>query len=88
VQTAFVGAYRRCAGERGLFLAIIDRQGARTRLRFLVEVPDPGSAFAALTQEADGTLAVWWCADCDAGHRIAFNRDTRGFYVAGPATRR
>jgi len=87
-QTAFVGAYRRCEGERGLFVAIIDRPGERPRLRFLVEVPDPGTAFAALALEPDGTLAVWWCPSCDNGHRIAFNRETRGFYVAGPATRR
>jgi len=88
VQSAFVGAYRRCDGERGLFVAITDRPGERARLRFLVEVPDPGTAFAALALEPDGTLAVWWCVACDNGHRIAFNRETRGFYVAGPATRR
>lgn len=87
-QTAFVGAYRRCDGERGLFVAITDRPGERPRMRFLVEVPDPGTAFAALALEPDGTLAVWWCAACDNGHRIAYNRETRGFYVAGPATRR
>ena len=87
-QTAFVGAYRRCNGESGLFVAITDRPGERPRMRFLVEVPDPGTAFAALALEPDGTLAVWWCAACDNGHRIAFNRETRGFYVAGPATRR
>ena len=88
LQTAFVGAYRRCNGEQGLFVAIIDRPGERPRMRFLVEVPDPGSAFAALSQEPDGMLAVWWCAACDNGHRIAYNREARGFYVAGPATRR
>jgi hypothetical protein len=87
-QTAFVGAYRRCDGERGLFVAIIDRPGARLRLRFLVEVPDPGTAFAALALEPDGTLAVWWCGTCSNGHRIAYNRETRGFFVAGPATPR
>ena len=87
-QTAFVGAYRRCDGERGLFVAIIEPSAQRTRMRFLVEVPDPGSAFAALSLEPDGALAVWWCAACDNGHRIFFNRESRGFYVAGPATRR
>ena len=87
-QTAFVGAYRRCDGERGLFVAITDRRAERPRMRFLVEVPDPGTALAALAIEPDGTLAVWWCADCDNGHRIAYSRETRGFYVAGPATRR
>jgi hypothetical protein len=57
-------------------------------VRFLVEVPDPGTAFAALSLEPDGALAVWWCGGCNNGHRIAYNRETRGFYVAGPATRR
>jgi hypothetical protein len=92
LQSAFVGAYRRCDGERGLFMAITDtwRDGLRdkTRLRFLVEVPDANSAIAAVGLEPDGTLAVWWCGQCDAGHRILYNKETRGFYVAGPATRR
>ena len=88
LQTAFVGSYRRCLGEAGLFVAIVDRPGERPRLRFLVEVPEPGTAFAALALEPDGTLAVWWCPACGNGHRIAYNRDTHGFYVAGAATRR
>jgi hypothetical protein len=87
-QLAFVGAYRRCSGEQGLFLAIIEPSRERARMRFLVEVPDPGSALAMLGREPDGTLAVWWCADCANGNRIAFNRDKREFFVAGPATRR
>lgn len=87
-QLAFVGAYRRCTGEQGLFVAIIEPSRERVRMRFLVEVPDPGSALAMLAREPDGTLAVWWCADCAHGNRIAFNRDKREFYVAGPATRR
>lgn len=87
-QIAFVGAYRHCDGEQGLYMAIVEPQRERPRMRFLVEVPDAPSAFAALGREPDGTLAVWWCAGCDTGSRIAFNRETRGFFVAGPATRR
>ena len=85
-QLAFVGAYRRCNGEQGLFMAIVEPQPSRTRMRFLVEVPDAPSAFAALGREPDGTLAVWWCAACDDGHRVAFSREAKGFFVAGPAT--
>jgi hypothetical protein len=87
-QLAFVGAYRRCSGEQGLFVTIVEPLRERVRMRFLVEVPDAGSALAMLGREPDGTLAVWWCADCSNGHRIAFNREKREFYVAGPATRR
>jgi hypothetical protein len=87
-QLAFVGAYRRCSGEQGLFVAIIEPSRERARMRFLVEVPDAGSALAMLAREPDGTLAVWWCADCANGNRIAFNRDKREFFVAGPATKR
>ena len=87
-QLAFVGAYRRCSGEQGLFVTIIEPSRDRARMRFLVEVPDAGSALAMLGREPDGTLAVWWCADCANGNRIAFNREKREFYVAGPATRR
>ncbi len=87
-QSAFVGAYRRCDGERGLFAAIIEPSRQRARMRFLVEAPEPGSGLAMLDREPDGTLAVWWCADCANGHRIAYNRATREYHVAGPATRR
>jgi hypothetical protein len=87
-QLAFVGAYRRCAGEQGLFVAIVEPAAQRPRVRFLVEVPDAPSAIAHLTREPDGTLAVWWCADCPEGSRIAFNREARGFFVAGPAVPR
>jgi len=87
-QIAFVGAYRHCDGERGLYVAIVEPQRDRPRMRFLVEVPDAPSAFAALGREPDGTLAVWWCAACDAGNRIAYNREAHGFNNAGPATRR
>jgi hypothetical protein len=87
-QLAFVGAYRRCSGEQGLFVTIIEPSRDRARMRFLVELPDSGSALAMLSREPDGTLAVWWCADCANGNRIAFSRDKREFFVAGPATKR
>ena len=87
-QLAFVGAYKRCAGEQGLFLAIVEPAAQRPRVRFLVEVPDAPSAIAHLTREPDGTLAVWWCVDCPEGVRVPFNRETKGFYIAGPATPR
>ena len=87
-QLAFVGAYRQCGGEQGLFLAIVEQHRDRPRMRFLVEVPDPGSALATLGLEPDGSLAVWWCVDCANGARIEFNRESRGFFVAGPASPR
>jgi hypothetical protein len=87
-QWAFVGAYRRCDGERGMFAAIVEPAKDRLRMRFLVEAPEPGSGLAMLDREPDGTLAVWWCADCANGNRIAYNRDKREYYVAGPATKR
>lgn len=86
-QLAFVGAYRRCAGEQGLFAAIVEPHPQRPRMKFLVEVPNSPSAFAALGREPDGTLAVWWCAACDHGVRIEFNRETKAFFVAGSAQR-
>jgi hypothetical protein len=88
VQWAFVGAYRHCSGEQGLFVAIVEPGKERVRMRFLVEAPEPGSGLAMLDREPDGTLAVWWCADCANGNRIAYNRDKREYFVAGPATRR
>ena len=86
-QLAFVGAYRRCAGEQGLFAAIVEPHPQRPRMKFLVEVPNSPSAFAALGREPDGTLAVWWCAACDHGVRIEFNRETKAFFVGGSGLR-
>jgi hypothetical protein len=87
-QIAFVGAYRRCAGEQGLFVTIVEPAKERPRMRFLVELPNAGSALAAVGRDPDGTLVVWWCVGCDNGVRIEFNRETKGFFVSGPATRR
>jgi hypothetical protein len=87
-QVAFVGAYRRCDGERGLFATIIEPARERPRMRFLVEVPNTRSALAMLGREPDGTLAVWWCAACPNGVRIEFNRQNNAFFVSGPATPR
>lgn len=87
-QIAFVGAYRRCAGEQGLFAVIVEPARERPRMRFLVEVPNATSALAAVGREPDGTLAVWWCAACPNGVRIEFNRETGAFFVSGPATPR
>lgn len=86
-QLAFVGAYRRCAGERGLFVTIVEPHPQRPRMRFLVEVPNSPSAFAALGRDPDGTLVVWWCAACDHGVRIEFNRESKSFFVGGAAQR-
>jgi hypothetical protein len=91
LQIAFVGAYKRCAGEQGLFAAIVEPDAQRPRMRFLVEVPNTAaatSALAAVGREPDGTLAVWWCIACSNGVRIEYKRDAKGFFVAGPATRR
>ena len=88
MQTALVGAYRRCDGERGLFVMIVEPVRERPRMRFLVELPEPGTALAALSLAADGTLVAWWCnTACDQGSRILYNRETREFYVGGPAVR-
>jgi hypothetical protein len=87
-QIAFVGVYRRCAGEQGLFAAIVEPARERPRMRFLVEVPSSTGVLAALGREPDGTLAVWWCVACPNGVRIEFNRETKGFFVSGPATLR
>ncbi len=87
-QIAFVGAYRRCSGEQGLFAAIVEPGRERCACASWWSCPTPAAASRSSSREPDGTLAAWWCADCANGNRIAFNRDKREFYVAGPATRR
>ena len=57
-QVAFVGAYRRCNGEQGLFATIIEPARDRPRMRFLVELPDTRSALAAVGREPEVAVKV------------------------------
>jgi hypothetical protein len=82
LQTAVLGAYRRCSGEQGLFVLIVEPRADRPRFRYLLEAPDPGTALAGLRFDAARRqLVVHWCGlACDTESRIAWDERT-GRYV-------
>jgi hypothetical protein len=70
-QTALVGAYETCAGERGSFLLILAwPQGKLPVVRYVHEM---GIAFGMVKASKDSTLTVLHCMDCD--HSTSFKWD-------------
>jgi hypothetical protein len=76
MQTALVGLFETCGGEKGQFLLILD-QGTRN-IRFV-----GGSVskhqFAALRVEADSTLTVMYCMDCDFSGSLQWDAEKKSF---------
>jgi hypothetical protein len=71
-QTALIGAYETCGGERGSFLLVLARpQGKSPAVRFVDEIPD--QQFGLLAASPDSTIHVFHCMDCD--HRTSFKWD-------------
>ena len=71
-QTALIGAYETCKGERGSFLLVLTRPPNKPPiLRFVHEMPDePFGMVAALP---DGAIQVFHCMECD--HTTKFRWD-------------
>lgn len=71
-QTALIGAYETCAGQRGSFLLVLARRPHKPpTLRYVHEMPaEPFGMVAALP---DGTIQVFPCMECD--HTTKFRWD-------------
>jgi hypothetical protein len=78
-QTALVGAYESCAGEKGRFLLILrwQRQGLPT-IQFIEEIPTDRQ-FAILQARPDSSIIVWTCMCCDSASRLKWDRSRRRF---------
>jgi hypothetical protein len=79
-QTALVGVYETCAGEKGDFMLILD-QGSNglPTVRYLLAQPNR-QPFSMLQALPDGSLAFAMCMDCDAGGTIKWNK-AKGRFV-------
>ena len=84
-QTALLGVYESCAGERGTFLLVLawPRSGQAT-IRFVHEMPTEHQ-FAVLAPVRDSTISVFHCLDCD--HVTQFKWDkSKGPLRDAPST--
>jgi hypothetical protein len=66
-QTALVGVYESCSGQKGGFLLIVDKSSVFTgKIRFVLAYPTV-HPFAALAIRPGEGLLVMNCMDCDDG---------------------
>jgi hypothetical protein len=76
-QTALVGAYETCTGERGSFLLILAwPQGRAPVIRFAHEM---GIQFGMLKTSTDSTLVVLHCMECDHFTKFKWDKSKRRF---------
>jgi hypothetical protein len=76
---ATVGAYRRCDGELGHFLLVLDPTRRGLKLRYLLERPFDGSVLTVLRQVDEQTLRWSPCLACNEGVLVRWNPQTRYF---------
>jgi hypothetical protein len=82
-QTALLGVYESCTGERGTFLLVLawPRSGQPT-IRFIHEIPGEHQ-FAVLGPVRNSTISVFHCMECD--HLTQFKWDkSKGRFVMLP----
>jgi len=76
-QTALVGVYETCKGERGAFILILAMpQGKSPAVRFLVEIPGERQ-FATVDAVDASTVAVFHCMECDHVSKYKWNKTKR-----------
>jgi hypothetical protein len=77
-QTALVGAYETCDGEKGGFFLILDwaRPGAPT-VRF-IEAGPTDHAFAQVDAR-ESSIWVWYCMCCDFGTQYKWDESKQNF---------
>jgi hypothetical protein len=82
-QTALVGVYETCSGERGSFLLILARPlGGSPPVRLLHEFP--GEGFGAVAVGARATVGVFHCMECDNVTRFKWSKAKKRFLRLPP----
>jgi hypothetical protein len=83
-QTALLGVYESCTGERGTFLLVLSRpRSGQPTIRFLREMPGPHQ-FAVLGPVQNSTISVFLCMECDLVTQFKWNK-SKGRFVQLPA---
>jgi hypothetical protein len=78
-QTALVGVYEECSGQKGRFILILDQpSGGKPKIRFL-NVVQTDRQFGALAKGDGNTIVAWSCMDCDGFSILKWDRKKRKF---------
>jgi hypothetical protein len=83
-QTALVGVYESCTGEKGSFLLILaqSRSGPQA-IRFIQAAPSKHQ-FVALAALPDASILVMDCMGCDTASRLQWDKRKRRFVSLQP----
>jgi len=82
-QTALIGVYEPCTGERGSFLLVLSQaQGKSATVRFVHEMPDV--QFGMLTALPDSTIQVFHCLECDQTTKFKWDKSKKRFRQLPP----
>ena len=77
-QTALIGVYETCGGQRGSFLLVLARRPSRPPdIRFLHEIP--GLEFGMIAALPASTIQVFHCMDCDHVTSFRWDKSRRRF---------
>jgi hypothetical protein len=83
-QTALVGVYQTCKGERGAFFTILAMpQGKPPVVRFVVQVAGERE-FAVVDAVDASTIAVFHCMECDHVSKYRWNKSKKRFVLLPP----
>jgi hypothetical protein len=78
-QSALVGVYETCAGERGSFLLVLaSPSNATPVVRFVHEWPGDRQ-FTVISRRRDNSIEVSHCMDCDDLSTLKWSRSQRRF---------
>ena len=83
-QTALLGVYESCAGERGTFLLVLaSPRSSQPTIRFIHEMPTEHQ-FAVLAPVRDSTISVFHCLDCDHVTQFKWDKSKGRFAMLPP----
>jgi hypothetical protein len=83
-QTALLGVYESCTGERGTFLLVLARQrSGQPTIRFIHEMPSEHQ-FAVLGPIRNSTISVFHCMECDLVTQFKWDKSKGRFVMLPP----
>lgn len=82
-QTALIGVYESCTGERGSFLLVLAVPSSkRSTVRFVHEMPN--EQFGMLAALPDSTIQVFHCMECDHTTKFKWDKMKKRFLQLPP----